>query len=56
MTRFDLPVNYYLDQKSLRKKSRSRLSSLGSFGSHVQEIVNKFQGSPPPHEPALMSA
>jgi hypothetical protein len=35
--------------------SRSMLSSPGSFGSHVREIINKFQGSPPPHEPALMA-
>jgi hypothetical protein len=56
MTRFDLPANYHTDPKSLIRKSRSRLSSLGSSGSHVQEIVDKFQGSPPPHEPALMTA
>jgi hypothetical protein len=35
--------------------SCSRLYSPGSSGSHVREIVNKFQGSPPPHEPALMA-
>jgi hypothetical protein len=35
---------------------RSRLSSPGSSGSHIREIVNKFQGSPLPHEPALMAA
>jgi hypothetical protein len=32
------------------------LSSPGSFRSHVREIVDKFQGSPLPHEPALMAA
>jgi hypothetical protein len=55
MTGFDLPANYHLDPESLIRKSRSRLSSPGSSGSHVQEIVDKFQGSPP-HEPALMAA
>jgi hypothetical protein len=38
------------------RESRSWLSSPGSSGSHVREIVDKFQGSPPPHEPALMAA
>jgi hypothetical protein len=56
MTGFDLPANYHSDPDSLVRKSRSRLSSPGSFGSHVREIVDKFQGSPPPHEPALMAA
>jgi hypothetical protein len=56
MTEFDLPANYRSDLESLIKKSRSRLSSPGSSESHVQEIVDKFQGSPPPHEPALMAA
>jgi hypothetical protein len=56
MTGFDLPVNYHSDPESLIKKSRSRFSSPGSFGSHVREIVDKFQGSPPPHKPALMAA
>jgi hypothetical protein len=55
-TRFDLPVNYHLDPESLIRKSRSRLSSSGSSGSHVREIVDKFQGSPPSLEPALMAA
>jgi hypothetical protein len=49
MTRFDLPANYHSDPESLIRKSRSRLSSPRSSGSHVQEIVNKFQGSPQPH-------
>jgi hypothetical protein len=35
MTRFDLSANYHSDPKSLIRKSRSRLSSPGSFGSHV---------------------
>jgi hypothetical protein len=56
MTRFDLPTNYHLDPKSLIRKSRSRLSLPGSSGSHVREIVDKFQGSPLPHEPTLMAA
>jgi hypothetical protein len=56
MIGFDLPDNYHSDPESLIRKSRSRLSSLGSSRSHVREIVDKFQGSPPPHEPALMAA
>jgi hypothetical protein len=56
MTGFDLPANYHLDLESLIRKSHSRLSSPGSSGSHVREIVDKFHGSPPPHEPALMAA
>jgi hypothetical protein len=56
MTGFDLPANYHSDPESLIRKSRSTLSSLGSSRSHVQEIVDKFQGAPPPHEPALMAA
>jgi hypothetical protein len=42
MTRFDLPANYHLDPESLVRKSLSRLSSPGSSGSHVREIVDKF--------------
>jgi hypothetical protein len=56
VTGFDLPANYHLDPESMIRKSRSRLSSPGSFGSHVREIVDKFQGSPLPHEPTLMAA
>jgi hypothetical protein len=56
MIGFDLPANYHSDLESLRRKSRSWLSSPGSSGTHVREIVDKFQGSPPPHEPALMVA
>jgi hypothetical protein len=56
MTGFDLSTNYHSDQGSLVRKSRSRLSSAGSSGSHIQEIVSKFQGSPSPHELALMAA
>jgi hypothetical protein len=55
MPRFDLPANYRSNIESLIRKSRSRLSSPGSSGSHIREIVDKFQGSPPPHEPALMA-
>jgi hypothetical protein len=55
MTGFDLPANYHSDPESLIRKSRSRLSSPIYSGSHVREIVNKFQGSPLPHEPALMA-
>jgi hypothetical protein len=56
MTGFDLPANYHSDLESLIRKSCSRLSSSGSSRSHVWEIVDKFQGSPPPHEFALMAA
>jgi hypothetical protein len=56
MTGFDLPANYHSNPESLIRKSRSRLASPGSSGSHVREIVNKFQGSPPPHELTLMAA
>jgi hypothetical protein len=56
MTGFDLPANYHSDPESLIRKSQSRLSSPGSSRSHVRVIADKFQGSPPPHEPALMAA
>jgi hypothetical protein len=61
MTGFDLPANYHSDPESSRcrvccNKSCSRLSSPGSSRCRVQEIVDKFQGSPPPHESALMAA
>jgi hypothetical protein len=56
MIGYDLLANYHSDPESLIRKSLSRLSSLGSSGSHVREVVHKFQGSPPPHEPALMAA
>jgi hypothetical protein len=56
MTRFDLLANYQLALESLIRKSRSRLSSPGSYGSHVWDIVDKFQGSQPPREPAPMAA
>jgi hypothetical protein len=56
ITGFDLSANYHSDPESLIRKSCSRLSSPGSSGSHVREIVDKFQGSPPPHVPALMVA
>jgi hypothetical protein len=56
MTRFDLPTQYHYDLESLIRKSWSRISSLRSSRSHVQEIVDKFQGSPWPHEPTLMAA
>jgi hypothetical protein len=56
MTGFDLSVNYHSDLESLIRKSCSRLSSPGSSRSHIREIVDKFQGSPPPHEPTLMAA
>jgi hypothetical protein len=55
MTGFDLLANYHSDLESLIRKSRLRLSSLGYSRSHVREIVDKFQGSPPPHEPAQMA-
>jgi hypothetical protein len=56
MTGFDLPANYHSDLESLISRSRLWLSSPGSSGSHIRKIVDKFQGSPPPHEPALMAA
>jgi hypothetical protein len=49
-------ANYHLDPESLIRKSRSRISSPRSSECHVREIVDKFQRSPPPHEPALMTA
>jgi hypothetical protein len=36
-TGFNLPSNYHSDPESLIRKSRSRLSSPGSFGSHVRD-------------------
>jgi hypothetical protein len=56
MVRFELLANYQSDPESLIRKSRSRLSSLESYGSHVRAIVDKFEGSPPLHKPALMAA
>jgi hypothetical protein len=56
MTRFDLPANNHSDPESLIRKPRSRLFASGSSGSHVREIVDKFQGSPLPQEPTLMAA
>jgi hypothetical protein len=55
MTRFDLPANYHSDPESLIRKSRSRFSSPRSLGSHVRDIVDKFQGSPSPQELAQMA-
>jgi hypothetical protein len=55
MTGFDLPANFHSDLESLIRKSRSWFSSLGSSGSHVRDIVGKFQGSPTPQEPAQMA-
>jgi hypothetical protein len=51
MAGFNLPANYHLDPESLIRKSRSRFSSPRSLGSHIRDIVNKFQGLPPPQEP-----
>jgi hypothetical protein len=56
MAEFDLSVNYHSDPEPLIRKSRSRLSSPGSSRSHVREIVDKFQGSPPPHKLTLMAS
>jgi hypothetical protein len=42
MTVFDLSTNYHSEPES--------------SGSHVREVVDKFQGSPPPHKTALMAA
>jgi hypothetical protein len=55
VTGFDLPANYHSDPVSLIRKSRSRFSSPGSSGSHVQDIVDKFYGSPLPQEPTQMA-
>jgi hypothetical protein len=55
MTRFDRPANYHSDLESQIRKSQSRFSSPGSSGSHVRDIVDKLQGSPPPQEPAQMA-
>jgi hypothetical protein len=54
MIGFDLPANCHSDSESLIRKSRSRFSSLGSSGSHVWDIVDKFQGSPLPQKPAQL--
>jgi hypothetical protein len=56
MARFDLPANYHSDPESLLRKSRSRLSSPGSLGSRIREIVDLFQGSTPQVEPVHMAA
>jgi hypothetical protein len=53
MNGIDLPANYHSDPESLIRKSRSKFSSPGSSGSHVRDIVDKFQG--PPQEPAQMA-
>jgi hypothetical protein len=55
MTGFDLQANYHSDLESLIRKSRSKLSSPGSLGSHVRDIVDKIQGSPLPQEPEQMA-
>jgi hypothetical protein len=55
MTRFDLPANYHMDPEAPIRESRSRFSSPGPLGSHVWDIVGKFQGSPPPQEPTQMA-
>jgi hypothetical protein len=55
MIGFDLPANYYSDTESLIRKSRSWFSLPGSSGSHVWDIVDKFQGSPTPQEPTQMA-
>jgi hypothetical protein len=51
MSRFNLPANYHSDLRSLIRKSSSWLSSPVSSRSHVWDIVDKLQGSPPPHNP-----
>jgi hypothetical protein len=56
MTGFNLPANYHSHPETLIRKSHSRLSSPRSYVSHVREIVDKFQGSASPCEPALMAA
>jgi hypothetical protein len=56
MTGFDLSANYHPDLESLLRKSRSRLSSPGSSGSRIREIIDQFQGSTPQVEPVPMAA
>jgi hypothetical protein len=55
MTRFDLLPNYHPDHESLLRKSCSWLSSPGSSGSHIWEIIDQFQGSTPQVEPVPMA-
>jgi hypothetical protein len=54
MTGFHLPANYHSDLESLIRKSPSRFSSQGCSGSHILDIVDKLQGTPPPQEHAQM--
>jgi hypothetical protein len=56
MIGFDLSANYHSNPESLIRKSKSRFSSPGPSRSHILEIVDKFQGTPPPHEPTLMAS
>jgi hypothetical protein len=55
MAGFELPANYHSDPEFLIRKSRSKFLSPGSSGSHVRDIVDKFQGSPLPQEPTQMA-
>jgi hypothetical protein len=56
MTKFNLMANYHTDLESLLRKSRSRLSSPGSFGSYIREIIDQFQRPTTPVEPLPMVA
>jgi hypothetical protein len=55
MTGFDLPANYHSDPESLLRKPHTRVHSIGSTGSTVQEIINQFQGSSPSIEQVPMA-
>jgi hypothetical protein len=58
MTGFTLPANYHTDPESLLRKPRSSLSSPGSSGSLIQELVDQFQGQTTPVEslPMIVAA
>jgi hypothetical protein len=56
VTEFDLPTNYHLDPKSLLRKYCSRLSTPGSSGSCVRDIIDQFQGSTPQVELVPLAA
>jgi hypothetical protein len=55
MIGFNLPANYHTYPESLLRKSHSRLSSLVSLGSYIQEIVDQFQGTSTTVEPVPMA-
>jgi hypothetical protein len=55
MTGFDLLANYHSDPESLIRKSRSRFFHQDLLNRTSRDIVDKFQGSPLPQEPAQMA-